>query len=86
MVFVPGSYGLIRICYTNSNVVVYQGSGGGGADPCINCGPGIFPIGTVTPVPTPTAIPTPSTLPRNLYLIPASNLPVSFISSYVNAA
>ena len=85
MVFVPGTYGLQHICYTKSNVVVYQiSSGGGPVMPCYPCSP-ISPIAgvTVTHVPTLTPVSTPSALPHGFYLIPASSLPVSFISTFM---
>jgi hypothetical protein len=84
MVLVTGTYGLSQVCYTGTNVVVYQQSGEGGTE----IGPLNPPVSigtspTPTPPPTATPTPVPSTLPRNLYLIPASSLPVSFVSTYI---
>ncbi len=88
MVLVLEGQALYRVCYTGTNVVVYQGSGGGGTQIVINP---IVPIilgtsPTPTPIPTATPTPTPATLPQNLYLIPASSLPISFVTSYLMAS
>lgn len=71
MVLVQGSYSLLQVCYTATNVIIYQGTASGGAAP---------PIGLGTPTPIP------STINKNLFLIPASNLPVSFVSSHMTAS
>jgi hypothetical protein len=84
MVLVQGSYAFTKVCYTSTNVVIYQSSASGGAAPCTGClTPGVLYVGTVTPVPTATPVPTPSTLPYGYYLIPISNLPVSFVSTFM---
>ncbi len=73
MVFIPGKYHFDQICYTTTNVVIYQSSAGGGAPPCLTCFPNVSPI------------PTPSTISGTYYVVPASSLPVSFASSFLNA-
>ena len=68
MVFVQGTYYLDQICYSNTQVTVDQDY--------------------VTPgVPTSpfwgTPVPTPSTVQKGFYLVPSSDLPVSFISTLI---
>ncbi len=66
MVFVPGSYYLNQICYSNTEVTVDQDY--------VTPGTHIF-TGLLTPIPTP------STVMKGFYLVPASSLPVSFNST-----
>ena len=68
MVFVPGTYNLYEVCFTATNLVIYQGNGSPGA----NLNSKVF-----------KPVDLPARYQRNFYVIPISNLPVSFISTFV---